>query len=105
MTFDEALDELRGWLGERVVLTLLPEGTVLRGRLLTLDAAGIDGALFALGDGDGAPSGVALALFRDSVSEARLEDGEMVIAQGQMTHRVKPEGPSPTCGGRRSARG
>ncbi len=89
MTFDELLDALRAWLGEPVELTLLPEGTVLRGRLVALDAAGIDGALFALADGDGAESGVALALFRDGVTEARREDGELVVLQGQMTHRVR----------------
>ena len=58
MTFDALLGHLRGWAGEAVVLTLEPEGTVLRGRLAELDGAGLDGALFALAEGDGAASGV-----------------------------------------------
>jgi hypothetical protein len=89
VTYDGAITRLEGWLGEPVVLTLLPEGTVLRGRLTQIDAAGIDGALFGLADGDGAPSGVALALFRDGVDEVNEEDGELVVRQGQMTHRVR----------------
>jgi hypothetical protein len=89
MSFDELLHALRRWLGERVVVTMLPEETVLRGRLEELDAAGIDGALFALADGDGAPSGVALALFRDGVAEARLDGDEIVVRQGQMTLEVR----------------
>lgn len=80
---------LRAWRGEAVVLELLPEGTTLRGRLAELDATGTDGALFALAGGDGAASGVALALFRDAVGEARREDDALVVRQGQMTHVVR----------------
>lgn len=86
--FDEALAVLRGWLGNRVVLTMLPEGTVLQGRLTALDAGGIDGALFALADGDGAPSGVALALFRDAVVDVSRDGDDLVVRQGQMTLRI-----------------
>jgi len=88
MTFDEAVTVLDGWLGEAVVLTMLPEGTTLRGRLTTIDAAGIDGALFGLAGGDGAASGVALALFRDAYASAQLVDGELSVRQGQMLLRV-----------------
>lgn len=89
MSFDETLQALRGWLDEPVVLTMLPEGTVLRGRLEELDAAGIDGALFALADGDGAPGGIALALFRDGIVEARRDGDEIVVRQGQMTLEIR----------------
>jgi hypothetical protein len=89
MTFHEMLQALRDWLDEPVVLTMLPEGTVLRGRLEELDAAGIDGALFALADGDGAPSGIALALFRDGVVEARRDGDQIVVRQGRMTLEVR----------------
>jgi hypothetical protein len=113
MTFDELIGALDAWLGEPVVLTLLPEDTTLRGRLTALDAAGIDGALYGLADGDGAPSGVALALFRDAVVDARREGEQIVVQQGQMVLRMEaaaPPGPEepgrpPTCGGRRSGRG
>lgn len=84
MSFDEAVAVLHDWLGRRVALTILPEGTTLRGRLAEIDAAGIDGALFGLSDGDGAPSGVALALFRDAFVSARLEHGKLTVRQGQM---------------------
>jgi hypothetical protein len=95
VTFDEALAALDAWLGEPVVVTALPEGTTLRGRLATLDPAGIDGALFALVDGDGAPSGVVLALFRDGFGGARLEGDELAVDQGQMTHRVRRDADPP----------
>jgi len=84
MSFDETVAVLDGWLGKPVALTTLPEGTTLRGRLTTIDAAGIDGALFGLADGDGAPSGIALALFRDAFASARLEGAELAVHQGQM---------------------
>jgi hypothetical protein len=88
VTFDELVSVLQTWLGEPVVLTLLPEDTTLRGRLATLDAAGIDGALFALEEGDGAPSGVAMALFRDALVDARRDGDELVVRQGQMVMRI-----------------
>lgn len=88
MTFDQLLSALHEWIGEVVGVTLLPENTTLRGRLCALDAAGIDGALFGLSEGDGAPTGVALALFRDAVLEARREDDEIVVRQGHMVLRI-----------------
>jgi hypothetical protein len=41
---------------------------------------------------------VALALFRDSLRSADVEDGRLVFAQGEVTGTV-------TCAGRRSGRG
>jgi hypothetical protein len=87
--YEEAVAVLRAWTGATVAIELLPEGTVLRGRLAELDPTGIDGALFALGEGDGGESGVALALFRDAVEEARREGEELRVRQGQMTHVVR----------------
>jgi len=89
--YDDAVTVLDGWLGEPVVVTMLPEGTVLRGRLSPLDSAGIDGTLYALAEGDGAPSGVALALFRDGVVDARREEDQVVVRQGHMTLTVARE--------------
>lgn len=86
MTFDEALTTLRAWLGEDVVVELDPEGTVMRGRLSELDAAGVDGALFALDEER--TSGVALALFRDGVTSAVREDDRLVVRQGAVTATV-----------------
>jgi hypothetical protein len=86
MTFDETLATLRGWLGDDVVVELEPEGTVMRGRLSELDAAGVDGALFAL-DRE-RTSGVALALFRDGVTAAGREDDRLVVRQGAVTATV-----------------
>lgn len=88
MTFDQLLSTLHGWIGEMVGVTLLPEDTTLRGRLCELDASGIDGALFGLSEGDGAPTGVALALFRDAVLDVRGDDDEVVVRQGHMVLRV-----------------
>ena len=96
MTFDETLAALRAWLGEEVVIALEPEGTVLAGRLAELDAAGVDGALFAV-DRE-RTGGVALALFRDGVRSAEREDDRLVVRQGEVTVTV-------TCAGRRSGRG
>lgn len=92
MGYEQAVAVLRDWCGRPVVLELLPEGTALRGRLTELDAAGIDGALFALAGGDGAASGVALALFRDTLERAGLRGGELWVRQGQMTHVVRLAG-------------
>lgn len=92
MDFEQAVAVLRGWCGQPVVLELLPEGTALRGRLTELDAAGIDGALFALAGGDGAASGVALTLFRDALEQAGRQGDELWLRQGQMTHVVRLAG-------------
>jgi hypothetical protein len=86
MTFDEAVAVLRDWLGEDVVIELQPEGTVLAGVLSELDSAGVGGALFAV-DAQ-RTSGVALALFRDALRSADVEDGRLVFAQGEVTGTV-----------------
>ncbi len=95
MTFDDAAAELRGWEGRAVVVELLPDGTVMRGRLRELDAAGIDGALFSLhGSGGGArdATGIAIALFRDGVRDASRHGDTLVVHQGRMTLRVTAAG-------------
>lgn len=86
MTFDDVVAVLRGWLGREVVIELAPEGTVLRGTLAELDAAGVDGALFAVDPQR--TSGVALALFRDSLRSAALEGERLVACQGEVTVTV-----------------
>ena len=94
--FDDALAVLRSWLGRPVTVVLEPDGTVMDGVLSELDSAGIDGALFAVDAEE--TSGVAVALFRDAVTDVVSGEDELVIQQGRMTVRV-------TCGGRRSGRG
>jgi hypothetical protein len=93
--FDDAVAVLRSWLGSEVVVVLEPEGTVMRGALSEIDA-GPGSAMFTV-DGEQL-TGVAIALFRDGLTEAALHDDELVVRQGRMTVRVT------TCGGRRSAR-
>jgi hypothetical protein len=89
--FDDAVATLRGWAGEPVQVRLDPDGAVMRGRLHETDPAGLDGAAFALADEPGhvAPTGVAIALFRDA---ARLTDrGErhLVVEQGRVRITVR----------------
>jgi hypothetical protein len=106
MGYDEAVEVLRGWESAAVVVELEPEGTVMEGRLTELDAAGIDGALFALSrDAPGLrdTTGVAIALFRDGVSRTELQAGTLVVHQGRMTVSVRLADAA-TCGGRRSGR-
>ncbi len=91
MTFDEVVALLREWSAEPVVVTMWPEDTTMRGRLVELDAAGIGGVLFGLSNGDGAPSGVAIALFADAISEAALGDDGLVVRQDRVTVRVRRE--------------
>lgn len=90
MSYAQAVDALQAWMGRDVVVRLEPEGTVMRGALSELDAAGVDGALYAVG----APrrTGVAFALFRDAVGAVRAAPGELVIEQGRMTVTVTPAG-------------
>ena len=95
--FDEAVAVLRSWLGAPVTVVLEPDGTVMEGTLSELDAAGIDGAMFAV-DADATARGVAVTLFRDAVESASVAGDELVVRQGRVTVRV-------TCGGRRSGRG
>jgi hypothetical protein len=86
MTFEDAVAVLRSWIGEPVTVVLVPDDTMMRGPLSELDSEGTDGALFAV-DAEHT-SGVAIALFRDGVHAASLEDGELVVEQGRMTVRV-----------------
>jgi hypothetical protein len=87
--FDEAVATLRSWLGEPVTIVLEPDGTVMHGMLSELDAAGVDGAMFAV-DADHTARGVAVTLFRDSVDSSAVQDGELVVQQGRVTVRVRP---------------
>src|SRR3954463_11237093 len=92
MTYDDALALLRSWVGAPVVVELEPEGTVMDGRLAERDSAGIDGALFSLSREDAAQretTGVAIALFRDSLRSAERHGDELVVEQGRMTVRVR----------------
>jgi hypothetical protein len=91
VTYDEAMAVLRSWETTLVVVELEPEGTVMRGRLSELDAAGIDGVLFSLraAPGERATTGVAIALFRDSVRSAERRDGALVVEQGRVTVTVR----------------
>ena len=86
MSFDEALEALRGWAGEEVAIELEPEGTVLTGRLAELDSAGVDGAMFAV-DRE-RTTGVALALFRDGLRSAERDGDRLVARQGEVTATV-----------------
>jgi hypothetical protein len=86
MGFDEAVAVLRSWLGRPVVVMLEPDGTEMRGRLSELEATGGDSAMFAVDAQD--TSGVAVALFRDGLSEARCEDDSLVVRQGRVTLTV-----------------
>ena len=97
MTYDEAVAVLRSWETTPVVVELEPDGTVMQGRLAELDPAGIDGALFSLdaAPGERARTGVAIALFRDSVHSAERRDGALVVEQGRVTLTVRPAGEPP----------
>ena len=86
---------LRSWLGEEVVVVLEPEGTVMRGALGEREA-GDGSAMFTVDEQQ--LSGIAIALFADSVDEASVIGDELVVRQGRVTVRVA------TCGGRRSGR-
>lgn len=84
MTFDEAVAVLRGWAGERVVVRLEPETSVMEGPLCEREGGGPDCALFAV-----VPlSGVAVALFRDGVRSVALDGDQLVVEQGQVTLTV-----------------
>jgi hypothetical protein len=97
VTYDDAVAVLRSWETTPVVVELEPDGTVMHGRLAELDAAGIDGALFCLTatPGERATTGVAIALFRDSVRSAEHRDGALVVEQGRVTLTVRPAGEPP----------
>jgi hypothetical protein len=89
--FDTAVGVLRGWAGEPVVVRLDPDGSVMRGRLQELDATGLDGAAFALADHDGGvpPTGVAVALFRDTARTLAAGGRELVVEQGRVRITVR----------------
>lgn len=88
MSYDEALAQLRAWVGRRVVVLLEPETAVMKGVLAELPAEGIDGALFGVDTHE--RTGIALALFRDAMDSAREEDGALVVEQGVVTLTVTP---------------
>jgi hypothetical protein len=92
VTYDHAVAVLRSWETTPVVVELEPEGTVMEGRLSELDSAGIDGVLFSLraAPGERATTGVAIALFRDSVRSAERRDRALVVEQGRVTVTVRP---------------
>ena len=91
MDFAGAVDQLRSWAGEHVVVVLEPDHSVMEGRLHELDSTGTDGALFALAHPDRRTTGVAVALFRDAFQEARLEDGALHVVQGRIEIIVTPQ--------------
>jgi hypothetical protein len=90
MGYEEAVAVLRSWLGDHVVVTLEPEGTVMRGSLSELDAGGADSAMFAVDPRQ--TTGVAVALFRDGVHSSSRQGDALVVQQGRMTVRVTREG-------------
>ena len=87
MTFDEAVETLRGWRGQRVVVVLEPDHSVMEGPLEEIDSAGIDGALFSV-----SPTGVAIALFRDAFVDASRTGYTVRISQGRVEIVVSRRG-------------
>ena len=84
MTYDDVVALLRSWEDEAVIVELEPDGTVMEGRLAERDSTGIDGVLFTL-----STSGVAVALFRDSVDSASYDGDQLVVEQGRIVYRHK----------------
>lgn len=87
MSFQEVVALLRAWVSEPVVVVLEPDHSVMSGVLQEIDAAGIDGALFAVADADRPrprPGGVAVALFRDAFVGAELAAGVLRVRQGRV---------------------
>jgi hypothetical protein len=89
--FTAAVDQLRSWADQPVVVVLEPDHSVMEGRLHELDSTGTDGALFALRHPSHKTTGVAVALFRDAFREARLEDGALHVLQGRVEIIVTPQ--------------
>jgi hypothetical protein len=89
--FETAVGVLRDWAGAPVVVRLDPDGSVMRGRLREIDATGLGGAAFALADDDGGvpPTGVALALFRDTARTLAAGERELVVEQGRVRITVR----------------
>lgn len=91
--YEAAVAGFRARLGDPVVVELQPDGTIMRGRLAELDAAGIDGALFALTEGRVGrrdTTGIAVALFRDAVDGCERDGTALVVRQGRVTVIVRP---------------
>jgi len=88
MDFDAAVDRVRSWCSQPVVVVLEPDHSVMPGVLHEVDAAGIDGALFAVADPadpDARPTGIAIAFFRDAFASAAVaEDGALHVRQGRV---------------------
>jgi len=87
MDFDAVVAQVRAWCAQPVVVVLEPDHAVMPGVLHEIDGAGIDGALFAVADAadpQARPTGIAIALFRDALVEARLRaDGALHVRQGR----------------------
>jgi hypothetical protein len=96
-SFEDAVAVLRAWVGDPVLVRLDPDGAVMRGRLQEADAAGLDGAAFALADEDGrvTATGLAIALFRDAARVVDRGGGHLVVEQGRVriTVRRYPDAP------------
>jgi hypothetical protein len=86
MEYAAAVDQLRRWRDEDVVVVIEPDHSVMSGRLHELDSTGTDGALFAVDNPQRKTSGVAIALFRDAFAEASLDpkDGSLHVHQGRV---------------------
>jgi hypothetical protein len=89
--FTAAVDQLRSWADEPVVVVLEPDHSVMEGRLHELDSTGTDGVLFALRHPSRRTTGVAVALFRDAFREARLDAGALHVLQGRIEIIVTPQ--------------
>jgi hypothetical protein len=92
--FEEAVALLRGWQGAAVTVRLDPDGAVMRGLLREVDAAGLDGAAFALQDAErpaARPTGVAVALFRDAAELVEAGERHVVVEQGRVRITVRRE--------------
>jgi hypothetical protein len=93
MDFTAAVDQLRRWRDQQVVVVVEPDHSVMHGRLHELDSTGTEGVLFALDHPDRKTTGVAVALFGDAFHEARLDptNGALHVLQGRMEIIVTPD--------------
>jgi hypothetical protein len=92
MDFTAAVDQLRRWRDQQVVVVVEPDHSVMHGRLHELDSTGTEGVLFALDRPDRKTTGVAVALFGDAFHEARLDRGALHVLQGRIEIIVTPQG-------------
>jgi hypothetical protein len=101
MDYDAAVAWVRSRLGQRVVVVLEPDHSVMPGVLHEIDSSGMDGVAFAVGDPerpDVRPTGVAAVLFRDAFDGASVDpDGGLRVRQGRIEVIVRPatEAPRP----------